>query len=236
MEHEERTRHNIKQYLNNFQQLVTSSTKKRPEDHKDIGDPGYFIFQQKKDSAYADKEGIIYNWRKGIPGANQIQEGSKFIYYRTGIKVFFGTGTIGRIDPYVDTDGSIYYDGHIVDYQKWESKLPLKEIAKFLEFVPKDRLWIGQAGIRKITRKNYELILKAQIENSLHPSLARNILFGLGASANSLASEFLNDSKRFQQLDSLIWEYKLRTRYPPYLSCIPLIVFKNWIIFTNLHI
>jgi hypothetical protein len=122
----------------------------------------YFIFQQSTHSEYADHPGTIYNWRQGIPGSNQITTGAQFIYYRTKEKVFFGSGSIERIETYQDDNGQTYSNGFIADYQPWEPPLPLsQELAEHLTFISPDRLWVGQAGIRQITSQDFEIILNA---------------------------------------------------------------------------
>lgn len=124
--------------------------------------PAYFIFQQHPDSEYADEAGEIYNWRKGIPGSRQIVEGARFIYYRPGEQVFFGAGRVASIDTYTGEDGETYYDGHIADYEPWDPPLPLTpELAQRVSFISPDRLGVGQAGIRKISRDDFVTIVRA---------------------------------------------------------------------------
>jgi hypothetical protein len=116
----------------------------------------YFIFQQRPDSEYADRAGEVYNWRKGIPGSLQIVEGARFIYYRPGEQIFFGTGRVASIDTYTGEDGETYYNGYIVDYEPWDPPLPLTpELARRVNFISPDRLGVGQAGIRKISRDDF---------------------------------------------------------------------------------
>jgi restriction system protein len=125
----------------------------------------YFIFQQKTQPEYADQIGFIYNWRKGIPGSNQITTGSRFVYYRTGEKIFFGTGRINRIQEYQDS-GITHFNGHIVDFENWEPPLQLtKDLAQRLQFVSSDRLWVGQAGIKQIRLEDFECLCKAYLES-----------------------------------------------------------------------
>jgi hypothetical protein len=122
----------------------------------------HFIFQQSSQSDYEDKLGVIYNWRQGIPGSNLITIGSRFIYYRTGDKVFFGTGKIERIDKYQGDDGQIHSNGFITDYQAWDPPLLLnQELGQQLSFIKQDRLWIGQAGIRQIDQADFQALLRA---------------------------------------------------------------------------
>lgn len=117
---------------------------------------GYFIFQQRTDPDYADQIGLVYNWKRGIPGANQIRVGARFIYYLPGEKVFFGSGVIARIERYEANTGNTYYNGHIEDYQAWKPALPLtSELAKQVSFISPDHLWIGQAGIRQISAEDF---------------------------------------------------------------------------------
>lgn len=122
----------------------------------------YFIFQQRPDSEYADRAGEIYNWCKGIPGALQIVENARFIYYRPREQVFFGTGRVDSIETYAGESGETYYDGHIADYEPWDPPLPLTpDLAQQVSFIESDRLGVGQAGIRKIDREDFDTIIGA---------------------------------------------------------------------------
>lgn len=122
----------------------------------------YFIFQQRPDSEYADQAGEIYNWRKGIPGSRQIVEGARFIYYRPGEQIFFGTGRVASIESYAGQDGETYYNGRIADYEPWDPPLPLtSDLAQQISFIEPDRLGVGQAGIRKIDREDFDTIIGA---------------------------------------------------------------------------
>jgi hypothetical protein len=125
---------------------------------------GYFIFQQNPEglSEYQDKLGKVYNWRQGIPGSNQIKENSRFIYYRPGEKVFFGSGLIQRIESYIADDGMEYHNGIIADYESWDPPLVFtEELSQMLSFHDPRRTWIGQMGIRQITREDFYEITHA---------------------------------------------------------------------------
>lgn len=131
---------------------------------------GYFIFQQRPDSEYDDRTGQVYNWRQGIPGSKQIQPGACFIYYRPGEQVFFGAGRIEWIESYVGGDGVIYYDGQIADYVAWKPPLPLTwALMDRLSFSYGKVLGIGQAGIRKINREDFETIWHAYQQHHTFP-------------------------------------------------------------------
>ncbi|MHA1279491.1 MAG: hypothetical protein ACTSQ8_20005 [Candidatus Helarchaeota archaeon] len=122
----------------------------------------YFIFQQKpeSDSEYDDRTGEIYSWRQGIPGSNQITLDSKFIYYRPGVKVFFGKGRLDTIISREGENGDIYHDGQIEDFDLWDPPLDLSwELFQNLSFYDDRRIWVGQMGIRKITKNDYETII-----------------------------------------------------------------------------
>jgi hypothetical protein len=133
-----------------------------PSPSDSLGVAGFFIFQQRPGSEYADRVGEIYNWRQGIPGSKQVAEGAHFIYYRPGERVFFGTGWVASIKEYVGKDNQIFYDGRIAGYEPWDPPLPLtRELALRLSFVQPERLGIGQAGIRKISQEDFETLLEA---------------------------------------------------------------------------
>jgi hypothetical protein len=129
---------------------------------------GYFIFQQRPDSEYDDRTGQVYNWRQGIPGSKQIQPGAYFIYYRPGEQVFFGTGRIDWIVSYEGPDRLTYHDGQIADYVAWKPPLPFTwALAQRLHFFKGKALGIGQAGIRKISREDFETIWRTYQQRHL---------------------------------------------------------------------
>lgn len=147
---------------------ITKKSRSKPQAPKqkriDTPASGYFIFQQnpKGVSEYQDEPGKIYNWRQGIPGSNQINANSRFIYYRPGEKVFFGSGLIQKIETYVADDGTEYHDGIITDYEPWDPPLVFtEELSEKLSFHNPRRIWIGQMGIRKIIQADYDIISDA---------------------------------------------------------------------------
>jgi hypothetical protein len=130
----------------------------------DTAASGYFIFQQnpKGVSEYQDEPGKIYNWRQGIPGSNQIKANSRFIYYRPREKVFFGIGLLEKIESYFVDDGTEYHNGIITDYESWDPPLIFsKELSEKLSFHDSRRIWIGQMGIRQITKDDFYSITQA---------------------------------------------------------------------------
>jgi hypothetical protein len=156
----------------------------------------YFIFQQRPDSEYADRVGKVYNWREGIPGLRQIVEGARFIYYRPGEQVFFGVGRVSSIESYLGEDGKTYFDGHIADYDLWDPPLPLTpELAERISFVEADRLGVGQAGIRKISRDDFQSIIGARrqtVQTKREPKTAPDSRTDLWTRIAALAGQQLS--------------------------------------------
>ena len=148
----------IRLFYRRAPEAVGTQTNKNASDPY-VENTGFFIFQQRTDPEYADKVGDIYNWRQGIPGSKQIEEGARFIYYRPGERVFFGTGQVTSIFAYVGEDGITYYDGNITDYESWDPLALTTGLASRLSFVEPNRLGIGQAGIRRISRDDFNAIL-----------------------------------------------------------------------------
>ena len=123
---------------------------------------GYFILQQRPDSEYDNLTGRVFEWRDGSAGSKQIQEGVRFIYYRPGEQVFFGSGLVERIAYRRDGDGHTLCDGEISEYRQWTPPLPLTPaLAQRLSFVRPEWLGVGQAGIRKISFEDYEILHRA---------------------------------------------------------------------------
>ena len=125
--------------------------------------PGYFILQQRADASYANRPHIAYPWRSGIPGSKQLGAGARFIHYRPGERVFFGTGKIAYVESQPGDDGHTHFMGHIEDYQPWTLTLPFtRELEKRMSFFQPGRpLSVGQPGIRKVNQQDFETILSA---------------------------------------------------------------------------
>lgn len=127
--------------------------------------PSYFILQQRpvSKSEYEDRVGRIYNWKEGIPGSKQLKVGAQFVYYRPGEQVFFGRGHIASISAYRTDKGVQFFDGHIAHYEQWSPPVPLTlDLGRSLSFVqPERQLGVGQAGIRKISKADFDTILAA---------------------------------------------------------------------------
>lgn len=124
-----------------------------------------FVFQQRHNSEYEDRIGRYYSWKEGSPNSRQVQFGDRFIYYRPGEgeQVFFGTGQVDIIEKRGEAaDGRALYEAIITNYKAWKPPLPLTpSLARHLKFTRPGVLGIGQAGIRRISRRDFHLLHRA---------------------------------------------------------------------------
>jgi hypothetical protein len=136
----------------------------------------YFWLNQKEpnESNFYDDIGEVYHYRGGTPGANQISEDDRFVYYRPGEYVIFGTGTIDHIeqrDRYPDSESKAVTDyvAHIRDYQPFDPPIRLKGIGNSnvknkISFLKDKRGLNGvpQHSIHQISKKDFYLILESK--------------------------------------------------------------------------
>lgn len=145
----------------------------------------YFWLNQKsdEDSNYYDDIGETYHYRGNTPGAQQIDEGDRFVYYRPGHFELFGAGTIEKIEKETDDSGfdsgvHVDYFAHISDYQAFEPPVVLKglnshEVKEKISFL-KNRpglTGVPQHSIHKISQKDFDVILEAADEVSTTGSI-----------------------------------------------------------------
>lgn len=125
----------------------------------------YFWLNQKDEgSGYRDKTGEIYHYRGNTPGSKQLSEGDRFVYYRPGAFVIFGTGKIGEIETNQKNKSGIHteYYASIEEYQKIEPPIQVREIKEKIPFLRERNGLSGvpQSGIRQIDKEIFETILK----------------------------------------------------------------------------
>lgn len=120
----------------------------------------YFILRT-GGGGYSDEPEKKYNFREGIPGSKQLlnaENNGKFVYLENGN--FYGMGKIGEITSYKE-NGKKFFNAQIIDYEK---------IVPFSFSSLKDKVSfdsVGQAGIRKISKEDYEIIVGAQEKGEL---------------------------------------------------------------------
>jgi hypothetical protein len=124
----------------------------------------YFWLNQKdRNSGYKDKTGEIYHYRGNTPGAKQLSEGDKFVYYRPGAFVIFGTGRIGEIKIRHEEKSGIHteYYASVEDYQEIDPPIQVREIKENITFLKDQNGLSGvpQSGIRKIEKEAFKTIL-----------------------------------------------------------------------------
>ena len=147
---------------------------------------GYFWLNQKgtDGSNYHDEVGEVYHYRGSTPGANQLSEGDKFIYYRPGDYVIFGAGEIDYIERKErDLDSelgvAVDYFAHITNYQPFEPPIRLKGVNEsalknkisFLKDKP-GLTGVPQHSIHQISEEDFETIIEAG-EKEVGPTGAR---------------------------------------------------------------
>lgn len=135
----------------------------------------FFWLNQKtaKDSTYHDDVGEVYHYRGTTPGAKQLSEGDKFVYYRPGAYEIFGTGEIAQIDkeennPENTSGITTHYYAHIQNYTPFDPPLILKGVGETdlksrLSFL-KDRpglTGVPQHSIHEISEDDFEMIIDA---------------------------------------------------------------------------
>ena len=115
----------------------------------------YFVLQT-GGGEYKDEPDKRYHFKEGIPGYVQLRNSenrAKYVYYENGM--FYGKGEIGEITSY-EEEGTIYYYAEVKNYEKI-GPIKFNEIANNLSIG-----FIGQAGIRKISKEDYETIISSQ--------------------------------------------------------------------------
>lgn len=139
----------------------------------------YWLNQKNSDeSNYHDKVGEVYHYRENTPGANQLGEGDRFVYYRPGDHELFGAGKIERIEKKENslaTESGIpnNYFAYISDYRPFEPPLRLKGVG---EHKVKDKIsflrskpglaGVPQHSIHEISEKDFIVILEAVEQGS----------------------------------------------------------------------
>jgi len=146
----------------------------------------YFWLNQKGSdgSNYHDEVGEVYHYRGNTPGANQLSEGDKFIYYRPGDYVIFGAGEIDYIERKerdLDSESGVAVDyyAHITGYQSFDPPVRLKGVNESalknkISFL-KDRpglTGVPQHSIHEISEEDFEIIIEAG-EKEVGPTGAR---------------------------------------------------------------
>jgi hypothetical protein len=126
----------------------------------------YFWLNQKEPtrSNFYDKIGEVYHYRGSTPGVNQISKDDKFVYYRPGEYIIFGTGTIDHIErreryPDSESKAAVDYLAHIKDYQSFDPPIRLKGIG---ESDVKDKISFlkGRKGLRGVPQHSIHQISK----------------------------------------------------------------------------
>lgn len=135
----------------------------------------YFWLNQKKTdgSNYHDEIGEVYHYRGNTPGANQLSEGDKFIYYRPGKYVIFGAGKIDHIEREergLDSESvvAVEYFAHITNYQSFDPPIRLKGVNEsalknkisFLKHKP-GLTGVPQHSIHQMSQEDFEVIIEA---------------------------------------------------------------------------
>jgi len=129
----------------------------------------YFWLNQKDGgSGYKDKTGEVYHYRGNTPGSKQLSEGDRFVYYRPGAFVIFGTGRIGEIETKHDVRSGFHteYYASVEDYQEIDPPIQVREIKEKIPFLKERHGLSGvpQSGIRQIEKEIFETILdEAQV-------------------------------------------------------------------------
>lgn len=127
---------------------------------------GYFWLNQRvSGSGYQNRVGEIYHYRGTTPGSNQLSEGDKFVYYRPGEYIIFGTGVVGSIEivqPKENRSNFMkQYFANIDNYKEIRPPIEAREIKEKIPFL-RDRHGLSgvpQSGIRKIDKEVYDTIL-----------------------------------------------------------------------------
>lgn len=136
----------------------------------------YFWLNQRSTdrSRYKDEVGEMYHYRGNTPGRNQLSEEDRFIYYRPGDYVIFGTGEIDYIEqqetnPISESKLKIDYFAHITEYQSFDPPIRLKNtngnnLQNTISFL-KDRpglTGVPQHSIHKISEEDFKRIIEAR--------------------------------------------------------------------------
>ncbi|MCT9095166.1 EVE domain-containing protein [Haloarchaeobius sp. HME9146] len=130
----------------------------------------YFWLNQKDSdsSPYKDEEGQVYHYREYTPGYKQLSTGDRFVYYRPGKHVLFGTGTIGDVEQREwgmgdGTETHIEYYAHIENYRPFDPELNVREIKNQISFL-QDRNGLSgvpQNSIRRLDKDDFLTIIEA---------------------------------------------------------------------------
>lgn len=124
----------------------------------------YFWLNQKETgSGYKDETGEVYHYRGTTPGSKQLSEGDRFIYYRPGEFVIFGTGKIGKIETQNEgvSGFKTEYFAHIDEYTQIEPPIQVRDIKEKIPFL-RDRNGLSgvpQSGIYQIDKEVFDMIL-----------------------------------------------------------------------------
>lgn len=152
--------------------------------------PGrFFILNQGQgNQPYEDAEGERYHWTTQSSGASKQlanSPGARFIYYRTGTaddgtsRSYFGSGRIGSVSSEERDDGLHHYVATIEDFDRFAHSVP------FADGPSRN----AQTSIHPITRVQFEKLLKAGGETTVHDFDLDSIRGAAEAAGLTLAPE-----------------------------------------------
>ena len=114
------------------------------------------VLNQAEESAYDDKEWHLYHFPRTY--RSNIEEGSRFVYYRTGARRYFGMGRIGRV--WRDPHRSDHWYAELVGAREFPRPVFYQDrLGRYLERRPEIRRPAFQRSARWIDREIYYRIL-----------------------------------------------------------------------------
>ena len=167
----------------------------------------YFILQLGSPE-WDDKPQTEYHFKEGIPGYVQLRDGAnhaQFVYYKDGR--FFAKGRIGDIRSELKNQVTQFY-ANITDYQEF-GPIALDTVKAALGFDA-----IGRAGIRKITRQQFDILTGTTKGTGSTSNLFQRIL--TDTQLENLKGAYVEFSKRTITPDEIDWLNRIQNAQKEY--------------------
>lgn len=198
-------------YLNRFDFIKAADLSQYSGRGTPTLEDNYFILQLGSPE-WDDKPQTEYHFKEGIPGYVQLRDAAhhaQFVYYKDGR--FFAKGRIGEVRNEVKDQVAQFY-ANINEYQEF-GPVAFDAVKAALGFDA-----IGRAGIRKITRQQFDTLTgttkgTGSADKFLQPILTYNQL-------ENLKRAYLEFSKRTVTTEEIDWSNRIQNAQKEYAEII----------------